>query len=165
MADKVDSANEGDLTVVNNEQQDVDESNTSNSCLANVTPPKKRKASVRRQQKYRKAWEFYPEFKLWLESVDNDMYKAKCKICGKVLVADLSVIQAHSGAKKHIRNSEMFLNAKETIESHKDSGRSSNPLPRGLFKRVSALEDSKDVSEDINLDSLAITGWLFHIKT
>lgn len=163
MTDKVETANEAKLVVMQNEQE-TDESNKNNLSAVYATPPKKRKSSIRKQQKYRKAWEFYPEFKYWLESVENEVYKARCKICGKVLVADLSVIQAHSGAKKHIRNCEQYFSAKDAIESLKDSGRSSDPLPRGLFKKVTPSESgSKDVSEDIHLDSLAITGWPFHV--
>lgn len=126
----------------------------SKDCPVNVIPAKKIKYSTRRQQKYRKAWEFYPEFKLWLESVENNVYKAKCKICGRVLVADISVLQLHACSKKHIQSCKLYLNALDKIEKSNTRGRSSNPLPRV----DSSTGGSKDVSEDILLDNLTIKG-------
>uniref|UniRef100_A0A1B6MRD9 thioredoxin-dependent peroxiredoxin n=1 Tax=Graphocephala atropunctata TaxID=36148 RepID=A0A1B6MRD9_9HEMI len=153
---------ENSVVVQNIKSDSQDE--TDNSSTLNSTPPKKRKPTSRNQQKYRKAWEHYPEFKAWLESVENNVYKARCKLCCKVLVADLSVLQCHALSLKHIRNVEESDVAKQALDSLSAHGsrRPSEPPSRALFKREHQSRPrfeklkSKEPSEEISLDSLSI---------
>ncbi|XP_054260080.1 peroxiredoxin-4-like isoform X3 [Macrosteles quadrilineatus] len=139
-----------------------DDTGNESSTQSIATPPKKRKS--RKQQKYRKAWEHFPEFSFWLEEVENNCYKARCKVCSKVLVADISVLQSHSQAIKHLNNSEEFRQGIKTLEalSGVGSGRSSDPPSRSLFQRKSANEEqkAKEVAEDIDFDCLSISDHL-----
>ena len=55
----------------------------------------------RRQQNYRAAWE--KEYGAWLRCVPNNPRKAKCIVCPKVMVADVTVLKNHAKGKRHIR--------------------------------------------------------------
>jgi hypothetical protein len=148
-----------EFIVLNNvEPLSQDDTGTESSSQAIATPPKKRKS--RKQQKYRKAWEHFPEFSFWLEAVENNVYKARCKVCCKVLVADISVLQAHAQAIKHLNKSEEFRQGQKTLEtlSGAGSGRSSEPPSRSLFQRKSSGVEKQKA---IDFDCLTISGWLF----
>ena len=41
-----------------------------------------------------------PEFSSWLAPCDEDKYKAKCKMCNKVLVAGRSELKKHADTSK-----------------------------------------------------------------
>ncbi|XP_039277505.1 uncharacterized protein LOC111043674 isoform X1 [Nilaparvata lugens] len=73
--------------------------------------------SSRKQQKYRKAWEDLPEFALWLEGVDNNFYKARCKMCAKTILADLSVLRLHAQGRRHNQLCDDFNKAKAALQS------------------------------------------------
>ena len=66
-------------------------------------PTKKRRKSYKQKynQKYNHSWEKEPQLKGWLTSVREDPYKAKCKPCGKELVAGLTELKRHALSKKH----------------------------------------------------------------
>lgn len=123
--------------------------------------PKKKCSTMRKQQKYRKAWEYYPEFEQWLESDDTNVYKARCKMCCKVMVADLSVLQLHAIAKKHIKICEDFNKAKAALESLSpmQSGRANLPTSRKMTKMRSQKPFLPDNPNDISVESLTLTGW------
>lgn len=131
---------------------------TNDSSSVNSTPPKKRKSN-RRQQKYRKAWEFHRELRDWLVADESNEYKAKCKVCRKALVADLTVLQSHAQANKHLRNSQTAKDNNQTIENlkAKGSGKPSEPPSRDLFKRSAAVEKSEE-ADDLGLETLSISG-------
>uniref|UniRef100_A0A1B6FPC9 thioredoxin-dependent peroxiredoxin n=1 Tax=Cuerna arida TaxID=1464854 RepID=A0A1B6FPC9_9HEMI len=164
MANNPGPVKQENFIVLENANPDSQDDND-NSSTVNSTPPKKRKPTSRKQQKYRKAWEIYPEFQTWLDSVENNVYKAKCKLCCKVLVADLSVLQSHAQSLKHIKNVEECTVAKQALESLSahSSGRPSEPPSRALFQREHQLrarfekQKSKEFSEEISFDTLSLT--------
>lgn len=117
--------------------------------------------STRKQQKYRKAWEFYPEFTQWLEPEETSCYKAKCKMCNKVMVADISVLKLHATGKKHIRICDDFNKAKATLESMNTSqpGRANLPTTRKLIRMGQYGVVQRENSSDISFENLTIAGW------
>lgn len=76
----------------------------------NGTSPKKiktQKQDLRRghkKQKYRSAWEEVPEFKEWLAPVAGNNLMARCTVCDKQFLSEISVIKKHKNSKKHIKN-------------------------------------------------------------
>lgn len=75
----------------------------SNDEQTSVTPKKQRKiVTVRRQQKFRSAWQNEGDFCKWLVADPVDIYKAKCKLCNASFTADIKVIRTHSKSKAHI---------------------------------------------------------------
>lgn len=141
---------------------------TDSSSVTISAPPKKRKpgTSSRKPQKYRKAWEFYPEFHPWLESVESNVYKARCKVCNKVLVADISVLQAHAQSIKHLKQLKASSEDTEVLESLRSpAGRASEPPNRKLFKtnqtplvRKEKSKEPEDKSDDLSFAALRISG-------
>lgn len=152
----------------NTNSQSGSQDDTDSSTVAISAPPKKRKsgASTRRTQKYRKAWEFYPEFNTWLESVENNVYKARCKVCNKVLVADISVLQAHAQAIKHVRQLKQSSDDIEVLESLRSpAGRACEPPNRTLFKKNQAplgrrekAKEPDDKTDELSFSTLRISG-------
>lgn len=141
-----------------NKHDSSEKINDSQSSSLNSTPPKKRKSN-RRQQKYRKAWEFHEEFRDWLVPDETNEYKAKCKVCCKALVAELTVLQSHALATKHLRNLQTTEDNNQTIEKlrARGSGKSSEPPSRNLFKRNVAAQESEE-ADDLGLETLSISG-------
>lgn len=121
---------------------------------------KPRGPTTRKQQKYRKAWEFYPEFSQWLEPDETSCYKAKCKMCNKVMVADISVLKLHATGKKHIRICEDFNKAKATLESINTSqpGRANLPTTRKLIRMGQQKLAQRENSSDLSFENLSIAG-------
>lgn len=68
-----------------------------------LTPPKKimKNPTKHRAQKFRSEWLRVENLKKWLVPVDNDPFKAKCKLCNFTMVAELSNIKTHGNGKKH----------------------------------------------------------------
>jgi hypothetical protein len=69
----------------------------------------------RPMQSYRKAWEQFPEFSDWLRSHEN-MFKAQCTLCSKILTSDLTVIRSHASSKKHMLLEVEYNKAKEKLK-------------------------------------------------
>lgn len=59
------------------------------------------KTHTRTKPKYRKEWENLPEFKTWLMKDSANDCNAKCTICSKTIVAELSTIKRHGKTLKH----------------------------------------------------------------
>ncbi|KAK7070443.1 hypothetical protein SK128_014345 [Halocaridina rubra] len=79
------------------------EADNDNNLIILKTSPKGKanlKAHQHRSQRYRKEWEDDPAFKPWLQGVFNP-FKAKCRVCNAVMVAELTVIKNHARGKKH----------------------------------------------------------------
>ncbi|XP_073985803.1 uncharacterized protein isoform X2 [Rhodnius prolixus] len=70
----------------------------------------------RQSQRYRKAWEQFPEFKDWLTSHHN-VYRAVCRICNKVLLADFTVIKAHATGRRHMYLAERVTKGKQRLST------------------------------------------------
>uniref|UniRef100_A0A1B6E202 thioredoxin-dependent peroxiredoxin n=1 Tax=Clastoptera arizonana TaxID=38151 RepID=A0A1B6E202_9HEMI len=156
-------------TITNPDQEDMaiqwgsdkpeHESNPDIKTPGGTTVAKKKGPTTRKQQKYRKAWEFYPEFEQWLECDETNVYKARCKMCCKVMVADLSVLQLHSIAKKHLKICEEFNKAKATLASISTSqpGRANLPPSRKVAQARSQKVLPQDNLNDISVESLTLT--------
>lgn len=61
----------------------------------------KKHNATRHKPKYRKEWENLPEFKFWLTRDSNNECNAKCTVCGKVMVSEVSTIKRHGKTAKH----------------------------------------------------------------
>lgn len=61
----------------------------------------KKTKTPHRKQKYRKEWEAMPEFKYWLTKDSKSDYNAKCSICNKIIVCELTTIKRHGKTQKH----------------------------------------------------------------
>lgn len=149
------------IVLKNTNSQHGSQDDTDSSSVTISAPPKKRKpgTSSRKPQKYRKAWEFYPEFHPWLDSVDSNVYKARCKVCNKVLVADISVLQAHAQAIKHLKQLKASSEDTEVLESLRSpAGRASEPPNRTLFKANQTSKEPEDKSDDLSFAALKISG-------
>ncbi|KAK4327287.1 hypothetical protein Pmani_002228 [Petrolisthes manimaculis] len=55
-------------------------------------------------QRYRSSWESDQRFKGWLQPVQGDGTKARCKICGNSFQAHMKSLIGHSLCKKHVDN-------------------------------------------------------------
>lgn len=65
-------------------------------------PPNKiRKKSGKPAQKFSIKWLEMAEFKNWLQKVQTNVYRARCKYCNQELTADISVLKAHLKTQKH----------------------------------------------------------------
>lgn len=120
---------------------------------------------TRKQQKYRKAWEYFPEFQQWLEPVDNNVYKAKCKMCAKLMVADLSVLRLHATGKRHTKLCEDFNKAKAALQSiatAPNSGGLSKPIILPTMRKIK-LPPRRLEESDVTVESLTLSGWLYKI--
>lgn len=88
-------------------------------------------------QKYRPDWEKFSEFKGWLFPEPNSCYKAQCKACNQIMVADITVLRNHSRSIKHYKNT---CNTDNTIDrkipkldnDSSDEFQMKHPNPKGL---------------------------------
>lgn len=69
-------------------------------------------------QKYRANWEKILDFKGWLSPDQKSCYKALCKVCDKILMADISVLRNHSKARHHLTNMERTVCKDPSIENN-----------------------------------------------
>ncbi|KAF0688135.1 Uncharacterized protein FWK35_00037515, partial [Aphis craccivora] len=69
----------------------------------NLTPPRLpvKKTIKHRAQKFRSEWLLVDELKKWLCPVNDDPFKAKCKICNCTMVAELTNIKSHGKGSSH----------------------------------------------------------------
>lgn len=117
---------------------------------------------TRKQQKYRQAWEFFPEFQQWLEPVENNVYKAKCKMCAKLMVADLSVLRLHATGKRHTKLCEEFNKAKAALQSMAPAPGSAilnKPVILPTVRKIK-LPPRRLEESDVTVESLTLSGWL-----
>lgn len=63
-------------------------------------------ASKRRVQKYRSAWESYPDFAAWVKPVESDNLSAQCVFCNTIMKAEITVLKRHCFSAKHVHNME-----------------------------------------------------------
>lgn len=56
-----------------------------------------------RKQRFRPNWLQIAEFKGWLESVEDDVFKCKCKACDKLFNCGKSDLLKHAATSKHIQ--------------------------------------------------------------
>ncbi|XP_060848333.1 uncharacterized protein LOC132927758 [Rhopalosiphum padi] len=59
-----------------------------------------KKRKLHRQQKFRQEWCSLPELKNWLMP-DKDPFKAACKQCKTIMVAELTNLKSHAKSIKH----------------------------------------------------------------
>ncbi|XP_076686615.1 uncharacterized protein LOC143378634 [Andrena cerasifolii] len=78
-----------------------DAENDSSSDNTFAVPAEKK---VRRQQAFREAWLQEPEFKLWLERVEDNPYKGRCRVCSKCITASKTDLNNHANSNAHITN-------------------------------------------------------------
>ncbi|XP_076673662.1 uncharacterized protein LOC143371906 isoform X2 [Andrena cerasifolii] len=65
-----------------------------------IAPPAKKV----KKQVFRQAWLEDPDFKPWLEQVQDNPYKGKCTVCCRYVVAGKSDLLNHANSKKHFMN-------------------------------------------------------------
>ncbi|CAH0552720.1 unnamed protein product [Brassicogethes aeneus] len=94
---------------------DSDDSTTSKVC------PSKKLKSGHKKQKFRREWLKNPDYQAWLRPVE-DNYKAKCVLCSKEFVSELSNVKKHLTSNNHKKLS----NIKQSTSSLYNFASSSN---------------------------------------
>lgn len=69
--------------------------------------PEHRVRAKRRTQRYRAAWETYPEFSSWIKPVESDDLSAQCTLCSSIMKAEITVLKRHYSSARHINNVEL----------------------------------------------------------
>lgn len=72
-----------------------------------------------RKQKFSSSWLEMPIFQGWLEPVEHDKLKAKCKACNIIIGAKKSDLVNHAKSKRHIEKSKAILNVRSLASTFK----------------------------------------------
>ncbi|XP_076666565.1 uncharacterized protein LOC143368074 [Andrena cerasifolii] len=66
------------------------------------------------RQAFRQAWLEDPKFELWLEPVEDNPYKARCRVCSKFLTANTTNLNMHINSGEHYMN---IVHKKEALST------------------------------------------------
>ncbi|XP_033332603.2 uncharacterized protein LOC117224054 [Megalopta genalis] len=109
----------------------MDSDSASTSTSACVSPPPVKKIC---KNEFKNEWLLDPEFTTWLEKCEN-IQKANCKICQKVITANRSSLLQHKNTERHIQNEG---GTKVPKEEDSDGERASKDLAERV-KRAEAI--------------------------
>lgn len=85
-----------------------------------------------RKQMFAVSWLQEPTFKGWLEPLENDKLKAKCKACNQIMGAKKSDLVNHSKSKRHVTNVKAIANV-ETLDNTFQSQEACDLEKRQIF--------------------------------